>query len=357
MIRVGFIGTGGMAGWHAGAVREIKGMKLVAGCDVRPDVAEAFAKKWEIPAVYTDYREMLDKEKLDAVANITTDAAHCEVALATLERGIHILSEKPLAASLAEALKMAAAAQKAGVINMVNFSYRNASALHRAAAAVAAGKIGRVVHVEASYLQSWLARADWKNWANSHGMLWRLSTAHGSAGVLGDLGCHIYDLTTLLSGQDISQISCHLQTFDKPVPGNRIGEYVFDANDSFVSTITFANGAIGTVHSSRWATGHGNSLRCRVYGDAGAVEVDLDTGYNVYKICSSKNDLASNLWQTVSWETVECKPTPNMWQRFAKSIRTGANDSSDFANGLKIQAYLHYSFLSDKKGRPVKVEI
>jgi len=352
MIRVGFIGTGGMANWHAGAVRELKGVKLVACCDVRPEIVEQFAKKWDVPAAYTDYREMLEKEELDAVANITPDAAHCEVALAALARGLHILSEKPLASSLAEAKKMAAAAEKAGVINMVNFSYRNASALHRAAAVVAAGKIGRVMHVESSYLQSWLARADWKRWAQNHGMLWRLSTAHGSAGVLGDLGCHIYDLTTLLCGQDITQIHCRLQTFDKPVPGNRLGEYVLDANDSFMSTVTFANGAIGTVHSSRWASGHGNSLRCRVYGDGGAVEVDLDTGYNVYRICSGRKNLASN-----TWKTVECKPTPNMWQRFVRSIRTGVNDASDFANGLKIQAYLHYSLQSDKKGRVVNVEL
>ena len=100
-------------------------------------------------------------------------------------------------------------------------------------------------------------------------MTWRLSSKHGSAGDLGDIGCHIYDMTTLLCG-DIAEINCQLRTFDKGVPGNQLGEYVLDANDSFVSIVSFANGGLGTIHSSRWATGQANSLRVRVYGDEGA---------------------------------------------------------------------------------------
>ena len=141
MMRVGVIGTGGMATWHARTATEIRGVRLTACCDVSEQVAEAYAKQWKIPAVYTDYTEMLEKENLDAVVNVTPDAVHCEVALAVLERGVHILSEKPLAASLEEAKKMAAAARKAGVMNMVNFSYRNSAGLQRAAQGTAAGEV------------------------------------------------------------------------------------------------------------------------------------------------------------------------------------------------------------------------
>jgi predicted dehydrogenase len=349
MIRLGVIGTGGMANAQANEFRKIKGVKLTACCDIVADRAKAFAEKFGIPAAYTCYTEMLAKEKLDGVTNVTIDAVHAEVALAVIRKGIAILSEKPLATTLADARKMAAAAKRAGVVNMVNFSYRNSCGLQQAAREMRAGKIGRVLHVESSYLQSWLVGAHWGNWRSSPGMTWRLSTRHGSAGVLGDLGCHIYDMTCLLCG-DIASIDCRLKTFDKGVPGNRLGEYVLDANDSFVSTVVFRNGALGTVHSSRWATGHMNSLRVRVFGDKGAIEVDLDRAWDEYRICFGTQSINS-----ATWESVKCRPTPSNYERFIRAIRTRKSDENNFANGAKIQAYLHYSFVSNDKGGPVAV--
>jgi len=242
------------------------------------------------------------------------------------------------------------AAQQAGVINMVNFSYRNSCALQKAAEAVRAGKIGRLMHVESSYLQSWLVATSWGDWHTTPAFTWRLSTKHGSLGVLGDVGCHIYDMTTLLCG-DIAEIDCHLKTFDKGIPGDKIGEYDLDANDSFISTVVFANGAVGTIHSSRWAVGHMNSLKVYAAGDEGAIEVDLDSSYSEYRICSGMKNINS-----ATWKTVKCAPTPNNYQRFIRAIKTGINDVNDFANGAKIQAYLHYSLLSDKKRKAVEVE-
>ena len=350
MIRLGIIGTGGMANGHANEFRKIKGVVLAACCDVVAERAAAFAEKHAIPAVYSDYRRMLAEERLDAVTNVTVDAAHAEVALAVIGRGLAVLSEKPLATTLADARRMAQAARKARVVNMVNFSYRNSSGLQQAARLTRAGQLGRIMHVESSYLQSWLVSKAWGDWRASPAWGWRLSTRHGSAGVLGDLGCHIYDMTTLLCG-DIASIDCRLKTFDKGVRGNRLGEYVLDANDSFVSTVEFANGAIGTVHSSRWATGHCNSLRVRVCGDRGAIEVDLDRDWNGYRICLGRKAL-----NTFAWKDVKCPPTPNIYQRFIRAIRTGRGDGNDFANGAKIQAYLHYSFVSSAKKGPVAVK-
>lgn len=351
MMRIGIVGTGGMATCHVDQARKIKGVMLAAGADISEERAREFCGKHGIPKYYTDYREMFDRERLDGVCNVTPDSIHAEVAIAAARKGLHILSEKPLATTLAEAKKMLAEVNKSGVINLVNFSYRNSCALQAAAKFIAGGGIGRIMHVESSYLQSWLNSCSWNGWKNRPGMLWRLSTRHGSAGVLGDLGCHIYDLTTLLAG-DIATIDCRLKCFDKGVKKNRIGEYVFDANDSFISTVEFKNGAIGVIHSSRWATGHANSLRCRVYGDKGAVELDLDTAWDKYKVCTGVANMKSHTWQTVA-----AKPTPNNWERFVKAIRTRRNDPNDFANGTRIQAYLHYSFASDAAGRPVKVKI
>jgi len=234
---------------------------------------------------------------------------------------------------------------------MVNFSYRNSCGLQKAAEVIRKGKIGRLIHVEASYLQSWLSNRAWGDWRENTALTWRLSTRHGSMGTLGDIGCHIFDMTTFLCGAEITEITCNLGTFDKGVPGNAIGEYVFDANDSFVAAVKFAGGALGTVHSSRWATGHGNSLLVRAFGDKGAIEVDLDRAWDEYRICAGKDT------DTHTWKTVKCPPTPNNFQRFIRSIKTGKQDPNDFANGVKIQAYLHYCMESDAARQPEKVEV
>ena len=350
MIRIGIIGTGVMGSAQAELFQKIKGLKIVACCDASKPRAEAFAAKFNVPASYDNYEEMLDREKLDGVSNVTPDSMHAQVALATLKRRVAILSEKPLAATLDEARTLAAAARESGVVNMVNFTYRNSAALQKVSSLVRSGGIGDLRHVEASYLQCWLSSKLWGDWRSSDSWLWRLSTQHGSAGTLGDIGVHIYDLASLVCG-DIAELACTLRTFPKGVAGDRVGPYVLDANDSFVSQVTFANGALGTIHASRWATGQANSLRLRAYGTAGAVELDLDRSLTDFRVCAGKDV------DKAQWKTVACKPTPNNYERFAKAIRTGKGDGNDFQNGLKIQAYLHYSGESSQKKKALKVKI
>ena len=351
MINLAIIGTGGMAHGHAHWFSKIKGVKISACSDISRERATAFAAKWNIPGVYNDYREMLVKEDLDGVVNVTPDHVHAPVALATINQGLHILSEKPLAANLAEARKMAKAAGDKKVRNMVHFTYRNSAALLHASRFIRRGGIGRIFHLEGSYLQGWLSTATWGDWRTDPGWTWRLSTKHGSAGTLGDLGCHIYDMARLLCG-DIASIDCRLKTFDKGIPGNRIGKFILDANDTFISTVEFKNGALGTIHSTRWATGQDNSLRTRVWGEKGAVEIDLDVSYTDYKVYRKTVNR-----KTRAWKTAACRPVPNLPEKFIRTIRSGKDDDSNFANGLKIQAYLHYSRESAKKKRPVKIKL
>lgn len=231
---------------------------------------------------------------------------------------------------------MLAAVEKAGIVHMVNFSYRDSSALQEAAARIRKGEIGRVMHVETSYLQSWLSSKCWGDWRTEPNWLWRLSTSHGSMGVLGDVGCHLYDATCLLAGE-IAELQCRLMTFSKGKPDPRSSEYSLDANDSFMTTVLFKGGGLGTVHSTRWATGHENALRFRIYGDRGAVEVDLDRSWNEYCLCAGTKNI-----DAATWERIEAKPTPNNnYWRFIKAVQTGRGDPSDFTNGLHIQAYLH----------------
>ena len=270
MIKLAVVGTGGMANAHARSFQAIRGVKIVAACDVIPEKVAAFAERYAIPETYTDVEELLAMADVDAVTNVTPDAFHARVALAVIKRGKHILSEKPLATCYADAKKMADAAARKGVINMVNLSYRNSSAIHRAAKLVRAGPSARVMHLEASYLQGWLGSMYWGDWKAGPGTLWRLSTRHGSKGVLGDIGVHILDFATYPAG-DIASVNCRLKTFHK-AKGDRIGEYPLDANDSAVITVELAGGAIGTIHTTRWAVGHAELACClRIYGDKGAI--------------------------------------------------------------------------------------
>ena len=350
MIRIGIVGTGGMAHGHAISFNKIKGTQISACCDISRHKAEAFAGKYKIGGVYTDYREMMDREKLDAVAVVTNDNMHAQISIAAARRGLHVLCEKPLATNLADAKRMLAAVKRAGATNMVNFSYRDSSGVQQAAKVIAKGAIGRIIHVEASYLQSWLVAKTWGDWRTTESLTWRLSTADGSQGTLTDLGCHIYDMVTMLAG-DIAEVHCRLKTFDKGIKRNRIGKYFLDANDSFTSSVIFKNGALGVVHSSRWASGQVNSIRVRVYGDEGGIDVDCDRSWDQYHVCTGRRNIDRG-----KWKTVKCKPTPTIYERFVKSIMTGAQDASDFANGVKIQSYLHYSLESDRKNKSIRVK-
>jgi predicted dehydrogenase len=347
MIDIAIVGTGGMANTHARAFQAIRGCRLVAACDVVREKAESFAERYGIPAVYTDVEEMLDEVPMDAIANVTSDGAHFPVSMAAIRRGKHVLCEKPLAVDYAEARKMAAAAKRKGVINMVNLSYRNAPALHAARALVESGEIGRVLHLEASYLQSWLSAKHWGDWRKESAWLWRLSKAHGSKGVLGDIGVHILDFATYAAG-DIRRVDCHLKTFTE-VKGTRYRSYTLDACDSAVISVELEGGGIGTIHMSRWATGHANSLLLRVFGEKGSVVVDLDRSYNEIQVCLGEDI------HKLRWRTRRCRQTPDIYHRFIKSIRTGRNDQPDFARGAVVQKVIDACFASDAKGRPVTV--
>ncbi|MHC5034915.1 MAG: Gfo/Idh/MocA family protein, partial [Planctomycetota bacterium] len=221
MIRIGIVGTGSMANTHARELGKIKGCRLVAACDVIRERAEAFAKTYGIPEVYDDADEMLASAPLDAISNVTPDAFHAPISLAAIAKGKHVLCEKPLAVTFPDARKMAQAAKRKGVINMVNLSYRNSPAIHKARELVQNGDIGRVIHFEASYLQSWLSSKCWVDWRADATWLWRLSRKHGSMGVLGDIGVHVVDFASYGAG-DIRQVRCRLKTFPK-VKGNRVG--------------------------------------------------------------------------------------------------------------------------------------
>lgn len=345
-IKIGILGTGGMANAHAGSYAKQAGVELTSCLDVVPGRADDFAKKHGFKHVASDLEQLIDQ--CDAISVVTPDRYHGEPSIKILGAGKHLLCEKPLTIELEEAKQVARAAQSAGekgVIHMTNFSYRSSAAFQEAMKIVRSGKLGYLRHTHSFYLQTWLSADVWGNWSNE-GFLWRLDQRF-SGGVLGDVGCHILDMTTAIAG-DVKRIRCDLKTFPKVHDGELVTEHNgknLDANDSAILQLEFADGSLGLVQTTRWATGHPNHLRCEVHGTDGALCVDLDKSYTSIDLCTGKNR------DKAAWKTKELKPTPSNYERFIKAIKTGKQDQPDILRGAQIQAYLDAAERSAKSGQ------
>ena len=339
MIRIAIVGTGGMAQSHADAYSDMDDVRIVAGVDTDPDRLAAFQERYDVSEGFASVDELLSWGQFDAASNVTPDGAHHVTTMPLLAAGKHVLCEKPLATNHADAIALRDAAQRAGVINMVNLTYRNVPAVMQAAALVAEGKIGEVRHFEASYLQSWLTQPLWGEWSQESQWLWRLSSAHGSLGVLGDVGVHILDFATLVAGANPRSVSCRLATFDK-APGGRIGEYVLDANDSFAMHLDLDNNAIGVVHASRMASGHINDLRLRIFGTKGGLDARFEGDKS--KLFGCFGDLTQP-----DWQEIETPDVATNYRRFVEAIVSGQSTQPDFARGATLQKALDVAVVSD----------
>ncbi len=347
-MRLLILGTGGMANNHATYFSQIAGVELVAAVDVDDVVVRAFALRHNIPLSFTSLDDAIAWGEFDAAANVTPDAIHHPTSLKLLAAGKHVFCEKPLAENYANAAEMADAAEKAGLVAMVNLTYRNVAPLQAAREMVLSGKIGKVRHLEASYLQSWLVSKAWGDWMTESKWLWRLSTKHGSNGVLGDVGIHILDFASYGAGSDVERIFTRLKTFDK-YEGNKIGAYDLDANDSFTMTAELENGAMGVIHASRWATGHLNELRLRIHGDKGALEVIHTPDYSSLRACIGEDV------EKAIWKTVDVDPVPTNYEKFAKAVMEGGVADPDFRHAANLQKVLDLSIIADRERRELAV--
>ncbi|MFU8825750.1 Gfo/Idh/MocA family protein [Yoonia sp.] len=340
MTRVLIVGTGGMANAHVEAYRTIPDVQVVGGVDTSAENLAAFCEQWDVPHRFASVNDALAWGEFDAVSNVTPDAVHHRTTMPLLAAGKHVLCEKPLAINHADATDMAQAAQAAGVVNMVNLTYRNVPALIHAADLIAQGAIGEVRHFEASYLQSWLVQPAWGDWQTEDQWLWRLSSAHGSMGVLGDVGVHIVDYATFAAGSDVARVSCRLKTFAKAA-GDRIGPYHLDANDSMSMHLALQNGATGVLHASRFAAGHHNDLTLRIFGTKGGLKISFEKATSHLTACLGDDLLTGH------WTDVETPAVQTNYARFIAAIRDGQPVGPDFARGAALQRVLDAAVVSD----------
>ena len=257
-------------------------MSVLAGRDEARAKAAADRYGWD--DVETDWTRLLGRDDVDIVDICTPGDTHAEMAVAALEAGKHVLCEKPLANSVAEAEAMAAAARQAaarGQRAMCGFTYRRVPAARLMADLVASGAIGTLRHVRASYLQDWLVDP-------AAPMSWRLEKDRAGSGALGDIGAHAIDLAQYVTGDLITGVTALSSTFvaRRPIQvadgflgtnaaaGGEYGEVTVD--DATVFLARTASGALATFEASRFATGHKNGLRLELNGSAGSVIFDLE---------------------------------------------------------------------------------
>ncbi|MFT3989542.1 Gfo/Idh/MocA family protein [Aestuariivirga sp.] len=339
-MRLLLLGTGNMAASHARAFQSDPRVDLAACADVDVARAEKFAGRFGIKKSFGVLDKALAWGGFDAVSNVTPDRAHHPTTMAVLKAGKHVLCEKPLAENYPLADEMTKAAEEAGVINMVNFTYRNVAALRKAKAMIGAGEIGEVRHVEASYRQSWLVGHHWGDWKTDPTWLWRLSEAHGSKGVLGDVGIHILDFVTYAIGMMPVSLQARLKTFNK-AEGGRIGEYTLDANDSAMLSVEFANGALGVIHASRYMTGYANVLKLDVFGTKGAIGIDHGMEWTELRACTGEDV------HTQAWRRVAADPVETIYRRFISAIVDGRNAEPSFRHAAELQKILDLCFAAN----------
>ena len=241
----------------------------------RDEAATRFAaRRYGWPHVETDWRALIERDDVQLVDICTPGDTHAEIAIAALDAGKHVLCEKPLANTLAEAEAMAAAAARAargGVRAMVGFNYRRVPAIALARRLINDGRLGSLRHVRAAYLQDWLADV-------SVPLTWRLQQDRAGSGALGDIGAHAVDLAQYLSGQHLTGVSGQLATFvtERPVGGSNGQTGPVTVDDAAVFSGRLASGALAAFEATRVAAGRKNALTVELNGELGSLSFDLE---------------------------------------------------------------------------------
>ena len=278
-LNVGLIGCGFMGRTHSNASRKVNNFfdlkyqpVLKAVCDIDEARAKAFAAKWGYESTETDWRKLIARKDIDLVDITLPNNMHREVAIAAAKAGKMILCEKPLARNGPEGLKMVQAIEKAGVPNMVSYNYRRVPAVTLAKQLIEEGRLGRIFHYRAKFLQDWTISKDLPQGGPG---LWRLDVKVAGSGVTGDLLAHCIDTALWLNG-GIAKVNAMTETFIKQRKHTVSGKVEkVGIDDACAFLARFKNGSLATFESTRYARGHKALYTFEINGEHASIFWDL----------------------------------------------------------------------------------
>lgn len=334
-------------------------MRLITGRDLAGVTQAASRLGWSESSIR--WQDLVERDDIDLVDIASPGETHAEIAIAALAAGKHVLCEKPLANTLAEAEAMAEAAADAasrGVYAMVGFTYRRVPAISLAADLVAQGKIGQVRQVRASYLQDWLADPE-------AGWTWRLDAEKAGSGALGDIGAHIIDAVQFITGLHLTGVSGLLTTY---TPTRRDGsgqERPVTVDDAATFYGRLEGGAPATFEASRVSWGRKNSIQLEIFGTLGALSFDLED-LNVLHYFDAQDDSSTAGFKRIV-VTEPSHPYVGSWwpaghmlgyehsfthqlADLVTSLAKGSQPTPSFADGLQIQRVLDAVSRSSTQG-------
>lgn len=380
-LRVALIGYKFMGKAHSHAYRDVAmffdvpqpQMKVIVGRNAEGVRAAAAKYGWEESA--TDWRAVVERPDIDVVDIVTPNNSHAEIAIAALKAGKHVLCEKPLAMNLTEAKAMLAAARASGKVAMVCHNYRYAPAVQLAKQLIASGRLGRILHVRAQYLQDWIMDPNFP-------AVWRLQKDVTGSGALGDIGAHILDLARFLVGE-ITAVCGLLKTFVTERPVDTSGEGAWgatgsaaqkvkvDVDDAAAFLAHFENGAVGVFEATRFAGGNKNRNRFEINGEKGSIRWDLEDmnwlevwfaddpsglqGFRRISVTEAVHPYAGAYWppgHIIGYEHTFL----NLLAEFLRGIQSGTQPAPSFLDGARNQAVLEAVERSHAEGRWVEVE-
>ncbi|HEV3167936.1 MAG TPA: Gfo/Idh/MocA family oxidoreductase [Isosphaeraceae bacterium] len=278
-LNVGMIGYGFMGRAHSNAYCKVNHFfdlayqpVLKAVCARSADKAKAFADQWGYESVETDWRKLIERKDINLIDICTPNNTHAEIALAAANAGKMILCEKPLSMNGPEGLKMVQAVEKAKVPNMVWYNYRRVPAVTLAKQLIDEGRLGRIFHYRANFLQDWTISADLPQGGTG---LWRLDVGAAGSGVTGDLLAHCIDTAIWLNG-GINSVSAMTETFIKERKHNLTGRVEpVGIDDACAFLCRFENGSLGLFESTRYARGHKALYTFEINGEKASIKWDL----------------------------------------------------------------------------------
>ena len=356
-VRIGLIGTGFMGRTHSNGYNRVANFfpdleytpVLKAVCSRNIEKVQAFADQWGYESIETDWRNLISRDDIDAIDICTPNDTHAEISLAAAAAGKMILCEKPLSRNLAEGEKMVEAIEAAGVNSTVWYNYRRLPAVSLAKQIIDSGKLGKIYHYRANFLQDWTISADLPQGGEG---LWRMDVEAAGSGVTGDLLAHCIDTAMWLNGA-IIDVSAVTETFVKERMHQLTGKVQpVGIDDACIFHCHFENGSLGLFESTRYARGHKALYTFEINGAEASIRWDLHD-LNRLEYFDHRDESIVRGWRSIH-VTDNDQPYMDKWwvpglgigyehsfvhqvADFLKSLETGEDCSPTFREALQTQ--------------------